>query len=209
MIPEPGQFAPQTPTTLYLIRHGEVTPQLKHAFYGDMDVPLGERGLAQSKEVAERLAKVPFEVIYASPLERAVHLAELIAEPLDLPVRTLEMFRERNFGQFQGKTREELEAAFPEQFAAWQADRVFYRAPDAENFEDLESRVMAGLNELLAAFKGRRILLVCHAGPIRVILANILGLPLEHLFRLGVNLCSVHVAEFLPDGTQRLTLLNG
>src|SRR5690606_1687766 len=94
----PGVFAPKTPTHLYLIRHGEPDECHKDCYYGQLDVELGEKGRAQSRAVAERLASVPFSAIYSSDLQRATYLAELLAEPRGLPVRQLAVFRERNMG---------------------------------------------------------------------------------------------------------------
>lgn len=199
----------QPPATLYLIRHGEVIPEMRDTFYGDLDVPLGERGWGQSLAVAERLADVPLEVVYASPLERAWKLAELLAEPRDLPVRRVENFRERHFGPFQAFSHEKLMAEHHGEYMAWKNNRVFHRVEGAENFEDLSARVIPAMEELVAAFGGKRIALVCHAGPIRVMLAHAMGLPLEHIFRMTVNFCSVNVIEFPAQGAPTVKLLNG
>jgi broad specificity phosphatase PhoE len=86
---------------------------------------------------------------------------------------------------------------------------VRFRVPEAENFEDLAARILPAVAELVAAFAGRRIALVGHAGPMRVILAEALGLPLENIFRLGVNHASIHVIEYVADDPPRVTLLNG
>lgn len=197
------------PTTLYLIRHGEPAAEFKTCYYGDNDVPLSEKGMAQSREVAQRLASVPFDAVYSSDLERAGYLAERIAETRDLPVRRLAVFRERNHGVLQGLTIDQLERDHTEWFHKWKADRVFCRVPEAENFEDVQARVIPALMELVAAFAGRRVALVCHAGPIRAMLAHAIGLPLEHIFRLGVDYVGIHVIEYSDGHPPRLKLLNG
>src|SRR5688572_6225273 len=104
----------QNPTTLYLIRHGEPDCQFHNCYYGQMDVPLSDRGMAQSRALAERLASLPFDAIYSSDLQRAGYLADLLAEPRDLPVRRLEVFRERHMGQFQGVPIEVLKSEHSE-----------------------------------------------------------------------------------------------
>jgi len=197
------------PTTLYLIRHGEPAAQYQNSYYGELDVELSERGREQSRAVARRLAGVPFDAVYSSDLCRAGYLADLLAEPRGLPVRRLAVFRERKMGILQGLDVTALESEHAVLYAQWRADRIRFRVPEAENFEDLAARVLPATRELVAAFAGRRIVLVGHAGPIRVILAEAIGLPLDNLFRLGVAHASIHVIEFAPDAPPIVTLLNG
>lgn len=205
----PGKFAEKRPTLLYLLRHGDVDEAHRDSYYGQLDVPLSEAGLRRSRALAERLSSVPFDAVYSSDLTRASTLAELIAEPLDLPVRTVEVFRERCMGVLQGIPVPVLELEHAELFGQWRADRVHFRVPEAENFADLHARIVPAVEELALTFTGKRIALVSHAGPIRVALAHAMGLPLEQIFRLEIGLCSVNVIEFPAQGATRVTLLNG
>jgi broad specificity phosphatase PhoE len=197
------------PTTLYFIRHGEPEAEFHNCYYGQQDVPLSERGKAQSRTVAERLASVPFEAVYSSDLSRTCYLADLLAEPRGLPVRRLTVFRERHMGALQGISFEVLERDHSEVYNRWLGDRVHYRCPEAENFVDLHQRIVPAVEELVAAFAGRRIALVGHAGPIRVTLAHALGLPLENIFRLTINHCAINVIEYSASGAPRVSLING
>ncbi len=206
---EPGAFASRAPTLLYMIRHGEPEECHLNCYYGQLDVPLSERGRETSRRVAARLADLPIDAVYSSDLSRAEYLADLLAEPRDLPVRRLEVFRERAMGVLQGLDRDVLLRDHAELFGQWLADRIRFRIPEAENFEDLHDRVMPAVLELVAAFKGRRVALACHAGPIRVVTAAILGLPLDHIFRIGVNHGGIFAFEFPHEGDPRVTLMNG
>lgn len=201
--------AAMPPTRVYLLRHGEPEAEHLNCYYGQIDVPLGERGRRQSEQIARRLEDVPLDAVYSSDLSRAVYLAELLAEPRGLPVRRLAAFRERAMGELQGLTVPELERDHAEEFARWRADRIHHRVPGAENFVDLRDRVVPALMELVEAFRGRRIAIACHAGPIRVAVAHALGLPLENIFRIAVNHCGLFVLEFAADQPPRVTLLNG
>ena len=201
---------PVRPTVMYLIRHCEPEETYLNQYYGQMDVPLGQRGLEQSRQVAERLADVPFDAIYASDLERAGHLADLMAEPRGLPVRRLTVFRERHMGVLQGIPIETLERDHAELYNSWRADRINFRVPEGESFLDLSERIVPATLDLAAAFPAKRVALVGHAGPIRVTLAHALGLPLENIFRLGVGHGSIHVIEYSSDShPPRVTLVNG
>ena len=205
----PGKFAEKRPTLLYMLRHGDVDEAHRDSYYGQMDIALSEAGVKRSCDLAERLSSIKFDVVYSSDLARAARLAEMIAEPLDLPVRTVAAFRERSMGVLQGIQTTILERDHADLFGQWRADRILFRVPEAENFEDLRDRVIPAVEELVATYPGRRIALVAHAGPIRVALAHAMGLPLEHIFRLEIGLCSVNVLEFPPAGPSRVILMNG
>ncbi|MCL5270356.1 MAG: histidine phosphatase family protein [bacterium] len=203
------ESAPQPPTTIYLIRHCEPEERYLDCYYGQMDIALSERGLTQSHAVAERLAGVPLDAVYSSDLQRAGYLADLLAEARGLPVRRLAVFRERHMGVLQGIPRPALESDHADLYGRWRVDRVNFRVPGAENFADVRDRIVPAARELATAFAGRRVALVCHAGPIRVLLADALGMPLDNIFRFGMNHGSIHVIEYHPDDSTRVTLMNG
>lgn len=161
-----------------------------------MDVPLSEAGREHSRRVAERLAGIAYDAIYSSDLQRAVYLAESLARPRGLPVETDAIFRERDMGVLQGMHADRLEREQAELYRPWRADRVYHRVPESENFEDLRARIVPALEALARRHPGGRAALVCHAGPIRVMLAHVIGLPLEHIFRLTVAHGSVSIVEW-------------
>lgn len=198
-----------TTTTLYMVRHGEPEIQYHNSYYGQQDVPLSARGREQSAAARERLADVALDAVYSSDLQRAAYLAELLAEPRGLPVRRLVELRERHMGRLQGIPIDELERDHGEVYRQWRADIINFRCPEAENFIDLRQRIVPALEELVASFPGRRLAVACHAGPIRVMLAHALGMPLENIFRINVNYCGIHVIEFQDGKAPRVALMNG
>lgn len=192
-----------------MIRHGEPEARYHNCYYGQMDVPLSERGRRQSREACQRLDGVRLDAIYSSDLQRAWFLAELLGADHKLPVRRLTELRERHMGRLQGLAADVLEREHGEIYRQWRADIVNYRCPEAENFIDLSGRVQPVIEELVAAFAGKRVAVVCHAGPIRVTLAQVLGMPLENIFRFDVNYCGIQVLEFPAGKPPRVTLVNG
>jgi broad specificity phosphatase PhoE len=208
-LPGAGSRGPQTPAYLYMIRHGKPDQLDMNGYYGQMDVELSEEGREQSRRLAERLSSVPFDAVYSSDLKRASELAAMLAEPRGLPVRQAAVFRERCMGVLQGIPRERLESEHADLYNRWRTDRVRFRVPEAENFLDLHERIVPAVLELAGSFAGRRVALVCHAGPIRVTVAHILGMPLDNIFRIEINYCGVFVLEFAPGEQARVTLMNG
>lgn len=196
-------------TILYLIRHGEPAPEFKDRFYGQLDVPLSERGIRQSHAVAERLASIPFDAIYSSDLQRAKLLADALGEKTNLPVREAALFRERNMGVLQGVNLEEFQLHHPEAYAEWRADRVYHKVEGGENWEDMQNRIVPAVQELVETFPSQRVALVSHAGVIRVLLAHVLGMPLSHIFQIVLDYACVNVVEFPQGDKPRVKMVNG
>lgn len=73
-------------TRVYMIRHGETDWNKAHRLQGWSDIPLNERGRAQAACAAKMMASVPLDVIYTSPLKRAVETADIIRGERDIPV---------------------------------------------------------------------------------------------------------------------------
>jgi broad specificity phosphatase PhoE len=206
---KPGQFSSRKSTKLYLIRHAEVEEKYQTTNYGQLDVDLSRKGKEMSGLLVERLSDIPFDVIYSSDLKRAAYLADLLAEPRNLPVRRLEVFRERSFGELQGMQPVDLEGEQLEHWQKWIEDKVHYRVPGSETWKDLHDRVIPSIEELIASFRGRRILVVCHGGTIRATLAWALGVPLANVYQIHQAYCAVNVIEFHPDQPPKITLVNG
>lgn len=197
------------PTLIYLLRHTEPEEEYHGVYYGQIDVPLSPRGFKQVQALAERLSGIPFNAVYSSDLQRAGLLADALAEPLDLPVRRLEVFRERSLGLLQGLTADQMRERHYDLYEKWFADRAYFRVDGGENFEDLQNRVVPAIQMLVESFQGRRVALATHAGPIRVLLAHVLGMPLDRSFNFTLDYGGVTVVEFPAHGTPQVKLVNG
>lgn len=101
---------------IYLVRHGESVANVQKYISGKTDVALTEKGLQQAKEVAKKLGDVEFSAIYSSNLQRAMNTAGEILKGKDLELITFRDLQERDFGDWEGLTYEQIEQKFPE---AW------------------------------------------------------------------------------------------
>ena len=102
-------------TTLLLVRHGETDWNRDERFQGQANPPLNETGRAQAVGLSVALAATPLGAVYTSPLERAFVTAEIIAAPHDLEPVMVAQLREMYDGSWEGLTRAEVEARFPDQ----------------------------------------------------------------------------------------------
>lgn len=168
-------------TTLLLARHGETDWNHARRWQGHADRPLTERGRAQAAALAERLADIALDAVYASDLQRARETAAVVAARQGVEVIELRDLREVDVGSWEGLTREEAEARFPDGYRRWLAGGTGW--DDGETYEQMSARVISAV-ERIAAHEPGGVLIVSHGGPIRAIHAAALGLGVDAYRRI-------------------------
>lgn len=168
--------------TLLLARHGESDWNRARRWQGFSDRPLTERGRAQAAELAERLADIALDGVYASDLQRARETAAAVARVQGLDVTAIPALREVNVGSWEGLTRDEAERQFPDGFRRWRAGRTGW--DDGETYGEMSERVLAAVDEIGRRHERGRALIVSHGGPIRAIHAAALSLDVEAYRRI-------------------------
>lgn len=179
-------------TTVDLMRHGE--PVGGRRYRGQIDDPLSEKGWAQMHAALGK--SVPWTQIVSSPLQRCRAFAESLAERHGLPLTLDERLKEVGFGVWEGKSAAEIEQDAPGTLAQFRADPINARPAGAEPLADFHARVAAGMEDLLAQHAGRHVLLVGHAGVMRMALAWALRIPLENAYRIEVATASLTRLRF-------------
>ncbi len=153
-------------------RHGRTTWNAAGRYQGQADPPLDPVGQEQSSQAAAQLATVPPELILTSDLLRATRTAEALSRIIGTPVKVEPGLREIDVGSWQGLTRAEVAASYPEQFAAWLAGRPLLDR-GGETKAQLDARVLAALRRIDV----EHVLLVTHGGTSRSIFDMLLELP--------------------------------
>jgi broad specificity phosphatase PhoE len=169
---------------------------------------LTDRGREQAAALAERLADVALDAVYASDLERACETAATVARAQGLEVTVDPELREVDVGSWSGLTRREAEERFPEQYRRWRDGGEGWE--DGETYARMSDRILRAVGRVVAAHPGGRALVVSHGGPIRAIHAAALGLdvgayrrlrPVEPNARLSaVCLVDGRFTELCPGG---------
>jgi len=196
-------------TRVYLMRHGEVANGGEKRYNGHIDVDITAAGVEQMHRLAGLLASKPITAVYSSDLIRSVKGADIIAKRLNLSHTPLRTLRERSVGVWEGLTAEEIRARFPEEFLLWRADLLNYRPAGGECVADVRDRIIPEYERLVSAHRDQEIALLLHGGVNRVILAHVLGLDLNNLFRLDQTFGALNIIEHFEDGMAVLKLLNG
>ena len=164
-------------TRLLLARHGETEWNADGRIQGYHDVPLNGRGRAQAEELGRRLRESgeKIERCYSSPKIRALETARIACRALELDEITIvEDLREVSFGAWEGRTWAQVEAQWPAEYAAYQADRRTVRPPEGESYGELRARVLPALARLQNAGGGTA-LVACHSAVISSVRAFLDG----------------------------------
>ena len=170
---------------------------------------LDDFGLAQAQATGRYLAeRWPVDVLYASPLQRAMQTAEAIAAVHALSVQPFDGLLDIDFGVWQGRSPDEVAEDYPALLQAWWEAPHTVHFPEGESLDAVRSRVVAGLSRLIARHRGQTVALVGHAVVNRVLLCAVLGLGNEHFWHLQQDTCAVNVFEAEEDGVYTVTLLN-
>jgi len=183
---------------VFLLRHG-LTDGGDRRFVGQSDSPLTGYGRRQIEAWRRWMGPVSLTTIASSDLGRARETAAILATGRSVTPRVLTELREIHLGAWEGKSFDEIRTQQPEAFAQRGADLAGFRPPGGESFSDLQRRVMPAFRRL-AAENRERLVIVGHAGVNRVILCHLLGLPLQHLFRLGQAAGALNILLPRPDG---------
>jgi len=176
-----------TTTIIDLLRHGDVQGGRKYR--GQLDDPLSELGWKQLRATTRN--KQNWQHIVTSPLKRCAEFAEELSQSHSLSLQTKSDFKEVSFGLWEGKTADELLNSEPDKIKSYWADPINVTPPQGESLIVFEQRVINAWNDIVNEFKGKHILLISHAGVMRMILCHVLGMPLTELFKLDIGLAKV------------------
>ncbi|WP_303290099.1 histidine phosphatase family protein [Marinobacter sp. SS5-14b] len=167
-----------TTTLIDLIRHGE--PEGGQMFRGSQDDPLSARGWQQME--AAVTSDDGWDAIVSSPMTRCRLFAEKLAENREISLHIEDDLREIGFGAWEGLTAEQVQQQYGDHLNRFWQDSVNFIPPGGEPIPDFYRRVTQGFNRWQEKLAGQRILVVCHGGVIRMVLADVLGIPLEKSF---------------------------
>jgi broad specificity phosphatase PhoE len=127
-----------------LVRHGETEHNKEDYITGQMDISLNSVGIEQAEKAAERLKNQDFADAYSSDLERAYETTKIIAEKHGLQPEMCREFRERGFGEYEGKQKDD----WRELIKNHEGDRYHLSPEGCESLEQVGERFVDKLNDL-------------------------------------------------------------
>lgn len=203
---EQGQAQART-TRLLVARHGETRDNAARRWQGWNDSPLTARGVSQAEALGRRLVSEPDPVaaLYSSDLGRAVQTATIAGQPLGLSPATDRDLRERHAGEFSGLSLQQLNDRYAADMARRDMGSLLdWTPPGGESLRQVLARVLASLDRVGAAWRGRSVVVVTHGGVIRVLATHVLARDGEGLWDLHAANCGL--SAFTWHGEGQLTL---
>ncbi|HEU5035232.1 MAG TPA: histidine phosphatase family protein [Mycobacteriales bacterium] len=166
---------PEGATDLLIVRHGESAPARLDVpaprVEGHSDPELAPEGREQAEQLADRLAHEHIDAIYVTTLRRTVETAAPLAARLGLEPRVEPDLREIHLGDWEGvafrKYVSEHHPIAVQMFLEQRWDVI----PGAESNEAFATRVRRGMERIIAAHPGQRVVVVVHGGVIGQMMA--------------------------------------
>ncbi|MGE2715954.1 bifunctional RNase H/acid phosphatase [Mycolicibacterium litorale] len=196
------------PTRFLLLRHGQTELSVERRYSGRGNPALTELGRKQADAAAAYLAqRGGIDAVVSSPLQRAFDTAAAAAKALGLDVTVDEDLIETDFGAWEGLTFGEAAQRDPEVHGRWLSD-TSVEPPGGESFDTVAHRVRRARNRIIADHGASTVLVVSHVTPIKTMLRLALNAGEGILYRLHLDLASLSIAEFYPDGGSSVRLVN-
>ena len=183
---------------LLLVRHAESQGNAERRLQGRREFPLTERGVEQAQALASRFATTPVTAIYASPINRSLHTAEVIAAKTGLEVITEPRVQEYDFGDaLSGLTGQEIGEKKPELVTALTTNKLeFPSYPGEEGRVAFRDRVCDALREIASTHRhDEGVVVATHAGPIIVFVLETLGRTYNRPIPFTIDNASITTIE--------------
>jgi probable phosphoglycerate mutase len=196
-------------TRLYLVRHGATPLTAEDRFSGAANVFLSDEGRAQAERLSQRLSDDHIAAIYASPLDRTMETANIIAKPHGLTPIQRDGLREISHGHWEGMTRKHVEENFSEEYLAWESDPFTFAPKEGESGISVLARALPIIREIVVTHESRNIVVVSHKATIRLILSSLLGFDERgYRDRLDQAPACLNILDFKDAVHARLMLFN-
>jgi len=175
----------QQQSTMTLLRHGlPESSQSEQIFRGVTDDLLTELGWQQMTNALNSLTAL--DLVISSPLRRCYDFAHKLAIDLNLPLQVFEELKEINFGQWDGQSIQQIELDYADKLKKFWQNPIENTPPNGESVLDFQQRVINCWNNILTENKGKNCLFIIHGGVQKIILAQILEMPVNAIHNIEV-----------------------
>ncbi len=154
-------------TRIYLVRHGEAMGNVQEFFQGRIDCDLSPKGEKQLERLAERFKSINYDVIYSSPLIRAMKTADAVNSSLKLPIIKDERLIEINGGAWEGMKWTEIAEKYPIQHDIWKNDMKRFSIDGGETMTEVYERMKNAVTNLADINRGKTVVIVSHGCALR------------------------------------------
>lgn len=162
---------------------------------------LTAEGIEMATMIAAAYRKTKWQGAYVSPLRRTVMTAQPLCKAISMAMTLRDELKEIGYGKWEGKSVEEVDRDYHDDFIKWTADPAWNPPTGGEPAIEIERRVLKVLEEIKEKHNDGNVLLVSHKATIRIILCSLLGIDVGRFrYRLACPVSSVSVVEFTKSG---------
>ncbi|RMF23318.1 MAG: histidine phosphatase family protein [Cyanobacteria bacterium J083] len=186
---------------LFFLRHGETVASKIDGFCGVSDVELTPAGAIMAEKFAQAYQSVPWQAIFCSPMRRAIATAKPLCELLGIEMQLRDGLREINFGEWEGKTPQEIEEKFYTAYMRWQSEPGWNAPPGGERAIDIARLSSEVIAEIETTYSAGNVLVVSHKATIRIMICSLLAIDVGlYRDRLDLPVASLSVIKFGQRG---------
>lgn len=190
---------------LYITRHGQTEWNTKKILQGKKDSPLTEKGIQDAFQLAKRLSQIDFDIIYSSPLPRAVQTSNIINSILKTDIIYLKDLEEMGYGVWEGVEKDILNTEYPLEYENYFNFPEKYIPPKGgESFLDFEDRIKRVLNDIYPNCKDKNVLVITH-GVVLKMMINII--KKREIIQLWTPPHATNCALSIIDCSENITIL--
>ena len=187
--------------TIYFLRHGETDASQIGGYCGTLDPDLTPEGYQMAEDFAAAHKSMPWTAVFSSPLRRAVATAEPLCQAVGMPVQRREGLREVAYGQWEGKTPEEVYREYHDDYVRWLTDPGWNAPTGGEKGIMVARRSSSVLDEIERTYSNGNILVVSHKATTRIMLCSLLGIDIGRFRdRLDMLVASISIVEMAAHG---------
>lgn len=195
----------KTHVELIFIRHGETEWNAAETFRGRADIPLNENGFKQAALLGEYLKDEKIDIVYSSPLQRAVKTAEAVALHHNLSVNIADNLNDIDCGSWEGLTLKEVKEKYGEVYQDWVDTPEQVKIPGGESLDDVKNRALPLVQDAITRLAEGKIALVSHRAVLKVLIAALLTLDNAAFWNFKID--NGGITRFVFDGN-RAVLIN-
>jgi len=186
---------------IYFLRHGETAASQTGGYCGALDPDLTPAGYQMAEDFADAYQSLPWVAVYSSPLRRAVATAKPLCEVAGIRMQLKEGLKEIAFGQWEGKTPEEVNHEFHDTYVRWLTDPGWNAPTGGERGIDIARRSSLVLEKIEKTYTTGKVLVVSHKATTRIMLCSLLGIDVGRFRdRISLPVASISIVEMAEHG---------
>ena len=181
---------------IIFLRHGQAENNVKRILAGRTDgIHLTKTGIEQAGRIAKYLKPLDISAIYSSPIERAKHTAEIVAENNSLDYQLDDRLIEIDMGKFTLMNYDDMFAKYGNVFLKFYENDPVIAEHKVETFPDVRKRVLNIVDYVIKKHGNQNVVLVTHMDPIKSILSVVMDLKPKTLFELIIANASLTIIQ--------------